>query len=340
MLDNGGFFCFFLLIDWCAEKYEAGAVGLALNESFTAISLAFGNLLPIIGAYRASQNIIQAIAPGSSPLLQLPHFTPEVAKAVEGSDAKTHLSVQKYMEMPEAKRRSLTVGPGLLSDEQYKAAINVANQLPHFVIAKAFFKVTGERFITPNSLVQLVIKGRIIPPGYTSSVPEVNELDLEDIDPEEGDLDALHNRNLGKTRKVKRADGSIVEEKQEIIQPHLAYAPYLPRDHSPRWHAFLADPKSGKIAVPPFTFKTFDKPIFDEAGKPTFNVQTLKMQFQAPPQVADFTFSLHLISDSYMGFDIKNEITLHIDDPAKAVAVEEEDDISEPEEGKLFNLYK
>ncbi|RAO67896.1 uncharacterized protein BHQ10_003908 [Talaromyces amestolkiae] len=317
------------------EKYEAGAIGLALNESFTAITLAFGNLLPVIGAYRSSQNIIQAIAPGSSPLLQLPHFTPEVAKSVEGVDAKTHLSVQKYMEIPEEKRRSLTIGPGLLSEEQYKAATNVAKQLPYFVISKAFFKVVGERFITPSSLVQLVIKGRIIPPGYTTSAPEVNELDLEDIDPEEGDLDALHNRNVGKTRKVKRADGSIVEEKQEIIQPQLTYAPYLPRDHSPRWHAFLADPKQGKIAVPPFNFTTFDKPIFDDAGKPTFNVQTLKMQFQAPPQVGEFTFALHLISDSYMGFDIKKEITLHIDDPAKAAAVEEDDDISEPDEDSI-----
>uniref|UniRef100_A0A093V7V8 Translocation protein sec63 n=1 Tax=Talaromyces marneffei PM1 TaxID=1077442 RepID=A0A093V7V8_TALMA len=284
------------------EKYEAGAIGLALNESFTAITLAFGNLLPVIGAYRSSQNLIQAIAPGSSPLLQLPHFTPEVVKSVEGVDAKTHLSVQKYMEIPEEKRRALTVGPGLLSAEQYKAATNVAKQLPYFVISKAFFKVMGERFITPSSLVQLVIKGRIIPPGYTASAPEVNELDLEDIDPEEGDLDALHNRNIGKTRKVA---------------------------------CLLADPKQGKIAVPPFTFTTFDKPIFDEEGKPTFNVQTLKMQFQAPPQVGDFTFALHLISDSYMGFDIKKEITLHIDDPAKAAAVEEEDDISEPDEDSI-----
>lgn len=285
-----------------------------------------------------SQNLIQAIAPGASPLLQLPHFTSEVVKSVEGIDAKTHLSVQKYMEFPEEKRRAMTVGPGLLTEEQYRAALDVAKQLPHFVISKAFFKVVGERVITPSSLVQLVVKGRVIPPG-SKNVPEVNELDLEDIDPEEGDLEALHGRNSGKTRKVKKADGSIVEEKQEVIQPPLTYAPYLPRDHSPRWNTFLADPKQGKIAVPPFNFKTFDKPIYDEDGKPTYNVQTLRMQFQAPPQVGDFTFALHMISDSYLGFDTKKEITLHIDDPAKAVALEEEDDISEPDEGKNPPLF-
>lgn len=317
------------------EKHEAGAIALALNESFTSISLAFGNLLPVIGAYRMSQNLIQAISPGSSPLLQLPHFTPEVVKSVEGNNAKTHLSIQKYMEFPEEKRHSLTVGQGLLTEQEYKAAIDVAKQLPHFEVSKAFFKVVGERVITPSSLVQLVIKGRVIPPGWVKSAPEVSELELEDIDPEEGDLDALLNRGSGKVRKVKKADGSIVEEKQESIQPPLTYAPFLPRDQSPKWHAFLADPKQGKIAVPPFTFTTFDQPIYDETGKPTFNVQTLKMQFQAPPQVGDFTFALHLMSGSYMGFDIKKEITLHIDDPAKAAALEEEDDISEPDEDSI-----
>ncbi|KAH8698836.1 Sec63 Brl domain-containing protein [Talaromyces proteolyticus] len=316
------------------EKFEAGSVALSLNESFTAITLAFGNLLPVIGAYRMSQNLIQAVSPGSSPLLQLPHFTAEIAKSVEGSDAKTHLSVQKYMSLPEEKRRSLTVGPGLLTEKEYKAATAVANQLPHLEIAKAFFKVIGERVITPSSLVQLVVKGRIIPPGSVN-VPDVNEVELEDIDPDEGDLDALLNRKAGKVRRVKQADGSIVEEKLETVQPPLAYAPYLARDHSPRWHVFLADPKQGKIAVPPFTFTTFDKPIYDENGKPTFNIQTLKMQFQAPPQAGDFSFVLHLISDSYMGFDTKQEITLHIDDPAKAAALEEEDDISEPDEDSI-----
>lgn len=316
------------------EKIESGSIALSLNESFTAIALAFGNLLPVIGAYRMSQQLIQAVAPGSSPLLQLPYFTPEVAKAVEGIDAKTHLSVQKYMSFPEEKRHSLTVGPGLLTEQEYQSSIAVAKQLPHLQISKAFFKVVGERVITPSSLVQLVLKARIIPPG-TENVPEVNELDLEDIDPDEGDLDALLNRKPGKVRKVKKSDGSIVEEKSDIIQPALTHAPYLARDHSPRWYAFLADPKQGKIAVPPFAFTTFDKPIFDENGKPTFNVQTLKMQFQAPPQPGDFSFALHLVSDSYMGFDAKQDITLHIDDPAKAAALEEEDDISEPDEGKI-----
>lgn len=271
--------------------------------------------------------------PGSSPLLQLPHFNPDIVKAIEGEHAKTHMTVQKFMKMPDQQRRSLTVGAKLLTEKQYNTAMSVAKQLPFLDVSKAFFKVMGEKVITPGSLVQLVVKARFIPPGCTN-VPEVNEIDLEDVDPDEDDLDALMGRKPARNKATKLANGQKAEQKIEAIQPPLAFAPYLARDHSPHWHIFLADAKNGKMAVPPFTFATFDQPLFDESGKPTFNVQTLKMQFQAPPQVGNFTFVMHLICDSYLGLDTKQEVTLVVEDAAKAAALEEEDDISEPDEGK------
>ncbi|KAL5335348.1 Sec63 Brl domain-containing protein [Aspergillus crustosus] len=313
------------------EKYEVPPVALSLHEAFTAIALAFGNLRPVLGSFHAAQSLIQAIPPGSSPLLQLPYFTNDVVKSVEGEDVKNHFTVQKLMKIPETERRALTVGAGLLSEKQYTSAVSVAKQLPHLQVAKAFFKVMGEKVITPSSLVQLVVKARFVPPGATN-VPEVDPADLEDIDPEEGDLDALMGRGPSRNRSVKFADG---QNKGDRIQPPLAHAPYFARDHSPRWHVFLADGKQGKISVPPFTFTTFDKPLFDEAGQPTYNIQTLKCQFQAPPQVADFPFVLHLVCDSYLGLDSKQNITLHIEDPAKAAVVQEEDDISEPDEDSI-----
>ncbi|KAJ5491302.1 hypothetical protein N7539_002869 [Penicillium diatomitis] len=317
-----------------AEKYEAAPIALSLGEAFTAISLAFGTLRPILGAFQVSQYLIQAIAPGSSPLLQLPHFTDSVIKAVEGEHSKEHWPVQRFMSLSEEERRKLTIESGVLSEKQYTDAVTVARQLPMLEVSRAFFKVMGEKVITPSSLVQLVVKARFVPPGSTK-VPAVNELDLEDIDPDEDDLDALMGRKPAKNRSTKVVDGKKVEIKTETVQPPLAHAPYFARDHSPRWHIFLADAKQGKMAVPPFTFTTFDKPIIDDSGKPTFNVQTLKMQFQAPPQVGDFTFVMHMVCDSYLGLDTKMEITLHIDDPAKAAALEEEDDISEPDEDSI-----
>ena len=239
------------------------------------------------------------------------------------------------MQMPEYKRRNLaTDQPGSLSPKQYNAAVAVARQLPLLSVEKAFFKVMGEKFVTTGSLVQLVVKARVIPPG-TANVPEVNELDLEDVDPDEGDLDAFYGRK-GKDKKVKVLEGETPAESSEEkpLQPPLAYAPYFARDHSPRWHIFLADSKLGRVAVPPFTMTTFNKPLLNEAGQPTFNVQTFKMQFQAPPQAGKYPFVMHLICDSYIGFDSKVDVVLHVEDSAKAVEINDEDDISEPDEGK------
>jgi translocation protein SEC63 len=313
-----------------SAKYEAAPIAHALNTSFTAIALAFGTTTPILSSYATTQNLIQAMPPKASPLLQLPHFTPAIAKAVEG-DAKTHLTLQQYMAMPEQYRKSRSVGKGLLTESQYKTALDVARQIPDLQVAKAFFKVTGEKYITPGSLVSLVVKGRFIPPG-TANVPEINDLDLEDIDPDEGDLDAL----LG--RKPAKAKGeNSTSDDNKPFQPPLAYAPYFARDYSPRWHVFLTDSKQGKIAVPPFLFTVFDKPIFDSDGKPTFNMQTLKAQFQAPPQAGQYTFVMHLICDSYVGLDTKMEVTLTVDDAAKAAELQDEDEISEPDEGEFPN---
>ncbi|KAF2143298.1 uncharacterized protein K452DRAFT_247739 [Aplosporella prunicola CBS 121167] len=309
------------------EKFEAAPIALGLNEAFTAMTLAFGNVQPILASYRTSQHLIQAMAPGQSPLLQLPNFTPTIAREVEGHGARTHMLLQEFMNLPAQERRKRAVGPGLLTEPQLDQAEKIATQLPLLNIEAAFFKVTGEKFITPSSLVQFVVKARVIPPGSTN-VPPVKDEDLEDVDPKEGDLDALHGRKKG-------AEAEEAKKAETAGQPPLAHAPYLARDHSPRWHIFLADSKQGKIAVPPFTFTKFDKPLFDEQGNPTFNMQTLKMQFGAPPQAGRYLFTMHLVCDSYIGFDARAEVALVVDEASKAAQIEEEEEISEPEEDSL-----
>lgn len=318
------------------EKYEAAPLALALNESFLAIALAFGNVPPILSTYRASQHLIQAVPPNSFPLLQLPHITSSIAKAIEGPNSRSHLTVQQFMDMPEYQRRKLATDQrNALTPSQYNDAVAVARQLPLLRVEKAFFKVMGEKFITTGSLVQLVVKVRVIPPG-SANVPDVNEIDLEDVDPDEGDLDALLGRKpQSKKAKILDGDSPPSTSDEKPLQPPLAYAPYFSRDHSPRWHVFLADSKLGKVAVPPFTFSTFNKPLLDDAGKPTFNMQTFKMQFQAPPQAGKYSFVMHLICDSYIGMDSKRDVLLNVEDSAKAMEMNDEDEISEPEEDSL-----
>ncbi|KAG9976522.1 molecular chaperone, partial [Aureobasidium melanogenum] len=302
------------------EKYQLAPTALTLNEAFVSVCLAYGFTNPVLASYRTSQNLIQAVAPESPPLLQLPHFNEKVVKALEDQlDQRSHLTIQSFMNFPDARRRELATSAGL-SNSQLDTAISVASQLPRLVIERTFFKVTGEKHIIPNSLVQFVVKARFIPPG-TRNIPDVHPSDLEDIDPDETD-----------TKANSRPDPA--EQKQH--QPPLAHAPHFSRDHSPRWHLFLADARQGKVAVPPFTFTTFDKPILDESGKPTFNVQTLKMQFQAPPQPAHYKFQMHLACDSYIGFDDKRDVILSVEDPSSIEEAEwEDEDISEPEEDSI-----
>ena len=291
---------------------------------------------PLLGSYHTAQNLIQAIVPGGSPLLQLPYFTPVLSKIISDATRKPNLSVQDFMSLPEATRRALCVGSDRLDDSQYLTAMSVARQLPFLKVEKAFFKVVGERVITPSALVQFVIKARFIPPG-SRDVPAVNELDLEDVDPDEGDLDAILGRRSKKKPKV--VDGQASQqESEESVQPPLAHAPFFARDHSPRWHIFLAQSKENRIAVPPSTITSFNKPIFNKDGTPSFEMQTLKMQFQAPPQTNRYPFTMYLVCDSYIGFDTSQEVVLEVEDASKlapgVIEEVEEDEISEPEEGK------
>lgn len=302
-----------------AEKYELTPTALRMNEAFLSVCLAYGFTAPVLASFHLSQSFTQAIPPstGCIPLLQLPHFTPKVATAIERSTGKKdHMTVQSFMSLPTEQRTSLALAAGL-SQPNLNVAEHVARQLPLLKVEHAFFKVQGEKHIIPSSLVQFVIKARFVPPG-TANIPAVKSDDLLDPDPAEGDLEAQK------------------KEPEQHPVP-LTYAPYLARDRAPKWHVFLADTRQAKIAVPPFTFQVFDKKAFDADGKPTFNVVTLKMQFAAPPQPGEYKFQMHMICDSYIGFDYGQEVVMNIEDASKAREVDSDDDISEPEEGMSFN---
>ena len=316
------------------EKYEVAPIALGLNDAFISICLAYGNVAPLLNAFKISQNIIQATTPNSSPLLQLPHFTPSVVKTIEGEHAKTHMSVQEFMELPEQYRRSLVTK--ILDLKDYQDAITVARQMPFVQVETAFFKCRGEKHIVSGSLVQFVVKCRVIPPGATN-IPIPNPEDLLDIDPAETEEDeaSLKRRKGGKARGLQAVDTTEIER---LNVPPLAYAPYFPRDHPPRWTLFLATPGQGRVIVPPATFTTFDQPIFDAQGNPTFAVQTFKLQFQAPSQEGQYSFVMHFMNDSYIGADVKQDVTLTIEDQSQLEEIESDEEISEPDEG-MYNRY-
>ena len=317
------------------------------------MTLAWGNIRPLLSSYRVSQCLIQAVppAPTNSPLLQLPYFTTPLCQhiATQMSDPNATATLHPFLTLPAAKRRSLTVGtvPPLLSPLQYATAMRVASLLPAPRIERAFFKVVGEKHLTPGALIQFVVKVRFVPPTVPQgSIPPVEPADLEDPDPKEGDLDALKGKTKRRTvHDPKTGKAKTVFEEEDRVQPPLVHAPYYARDHAPRWRVFLADTRQAKVAVPPFTFATFDKPMFktNEKGEvltePTFAVQTLRMQFQAPPQVGDYHFTAWTVCDSYIGCDGVAEVMMKIEEPKEGEIIEE-DEVSEPEEGKFIYLTK
>ncbi|MBE7181834.1 MAG: DnaJ domain-containing protein, partial [Terriglobus roseus] len=198
------------------EKVESAPIAHSLVESFISICLAYGNTQPLLAAYRTSQDLIQALLPNSSPLLQLPYVTPKVVRAIEGETARSHISVQDFMALPAEDRKRRATGDGLLTQRQYQSAMALASKLPLVKVEKAFFRVTGEKVIVPNSLVQFVVKARIIPPG-AKDLPALSEQDLED---------------KAGLEEEEKEDPEVAAKKR--IQPPVAHAPYFARDHSPR----------------------------------------------------------------------------------------------------------
>lgn len=284
--------------------------------------MAFSNLDPLLASLHLSQHIIQAVAPGHSPLLQLPHFNEKVVRAVEREGSKNHWTVQQLMALPEDKRKKLCIGDGLLSEPQYLTAMTFARNLPVLRVEAAFFKVLGEKIIMPSSLITFVVKMRVIPPTVTA--PAVNPQDLLDEDPDETDVDALLGR---KGSRPSSASDSSKPDASSTDLP-LAHAPFFPRDHHPSWYVFLADVRQGKIVVPPQPITSFDTDPKD------FGVVTVKMQFQAPPSEGEYPFTMMCISDSYIGIDTQMQVTLEIAQGEQG-GWEDVDEISEPDEGVL-----
>ncbi|EWC44457.1 hypothetical protein DRE_06825 [Drechslerella stenobrocha 248] len=325
-----------------AEKLDVAQEAVSWNNSLLSIALAFSITKPILSAMRINQNIVQAIPPGGSPLLQLPYFTEELCERIEEFGAKDHWTIQRFMGLPEEKRRQLCIGKDGLTEQQYEEAMSVAQKIPILHVEKTFFKVQGEKSVTPNAICQLVLKVRVVPAGVKP--PPVDPKDLEDEDPAEDDVDALIGRTPAKsktqtgssekspipTNEVEKS-GLLAESGSSL--PTLTHAPFFPAAALPKWHVFLADRRAGRMIIAPMTILQFPEKTDN------FQVQTFKLQFGAPPNAGEVHFQMHLVCDSYLGTDYKSSIVLKVDEQRMFEGrPREEDEISEPDEDSLAGL--
>jgi translocation protein SEC63 len=208
-------------------------------------------------------------------------------------------------------------------------------------VAADDLSVIDERIVTPAAIVYLVVKLRLTPPN---SSPAAEKEETPEVIKQ-------------RLREDEAKDYAFLTSKAETEEGFgddavgWAHAPRWPANRKPSWWLVLGDDKSNRIAVPPI--KITDVPFSDPSK--ARNYRSYKLQFQAPQQIAMFTWKIYLVSDTFVGEEIEQNITvrttlpcfwllsglntpqLKIDDPAALTAEERgaEDEISDPEEDSL-----
>jgi len=187
-------------------------------------------------------------------------------------------------------------------------------------IVDAAFKVIGESVVTPSSIVYLLVKLRISPPGATV---EKKELSVEET-----------KRLAQATAKEDEQFLSTREDAEDLdaSSTHgFAHAPYWPGTRKPSWWIALADDKANRLVVPPLKISDipYSRPNTDR------NYRAYKIQFQCPPNTGLFTWKIYIVSDTFAGEEAKIDIALKVEEPSADDQGSDDDDISEPDEDTL-----
>ncbi|KAH8106334.1 DnaJ-domain-containing protein [Cristinia sonorae] len=276
----------------------------ALLSSLLNICISRNWLTPTLAAMRLQSYLAQGLNPGQTSLryAQLPGI----------SESESEELVHKYPLLAD-----LIFSLEEKADDRAREVKKVASKWCKLDLVDASFQVIDDRVVTPSSIVYLVVKARLIPPtsGPVQSATE-------------------HAKNSEKRDQEFLASKKDMEDiPAQTSVSVTAHAPHWPANRKPAWWVVLADPKQGKVVVPPM--RITDIP-YAEADKPEV-YRSYKLQFQAPPNVMSFPWRVYVISDTFVGEEVAQEITLRIDDLSvlEGQVVDEEDDISDPEEDSL-----
>jgi preprotein translocase subunit Sec63 len=145
--------------------------------------------------------------------------------------------------------------------------------------------VVGEKLVTPLSFMNLIVKLRIPRVSTAEEEPSTSSKDTEKREQEflvsKKDAEDVSLDNTGRA---------------------FAHAPHWPQLKKPSWWVILGDIKANRVVVPPF--KVSDVPYTDS------DYRMYKMQFQAPPNVGSYTWRIFVVSDTYVGDDTYQDITV------------------------------
>lgn len=269
------------------------------------ISVSRNFLNPTLAAMRLHAYLAQALPPrpdADTTQLRLSAF-PDISADEAAQLASRHNGFTSALKSLEAS-----------GDARAAEVTKAAERWGRVEIVDAGFKVIGERFVTPASIVHMVARLRLVPPMR------------------EGDADIENGKENGGEPKEKEDEFLAGKKEAEDLAPNeangFAHAPYWPANRKPGWWIVLADAKMGKVIMSPL--RIVDIPFGGHGRR-------FKMQFQAPPTVGMFTWRVYVVSDTFVGEEVWRDLALKIEDPAVLVVEEppEDDDISEPEEDSL-----
>ncbi|PPQ88725.1 hypothetical protein CVT25_009671 [Psilocybe cyanescens] len=207
-------------------------------------------------------------------------------------------------------------------DPRSKDVMKALEKWGQVEIVSACFKVIGERIVTPSSIIYLLVKLRISPPGTTPSTS--TELTVDETKKavqveEETDEKFLASRLDAEELPSSKTNGGV------------AHAPFWPRTRKPSWWIVLADDKSNRVVVPPM--KISDIPYSQPGADRDY--RAYKIQFQGPPNTGLFTWKVYIVSDTFVGEEVTSEISLKIEDPPAVEDQPSDDEISEPDEDSI-----
>lgn len=317
------------------EKYLLGTKAERLLNGMLSISLAHNWMDLTILLMDMIQSFIQAVPPSvegreASELMQLPGIDFESAQDLVKSDAKWgSYGLQGLWQMSDAHRKKvLGVGQaGKMNEDTYAEMVRVLGEWPRIELSDAFFKVTGERIVTPGAIVQYVVKMRTLPFKKDGTLLHDGIRAGSDIDRREQESSVRPSTEDDDEAKLETLIGRTDPKNDKEGKQSLGFAraPFFLEERKPAWWVFISDIKQSRVIVQP-------SKCTDIGPDKT---RTFSIQFQAPPQPGLYTFRAVVKSDCYLGSEAEMSVLLKVEDPSKLEEEDWEDDISEPDEDTL-----
>ena len=174
--------------------------------------------------------------------------------------------------------------------------------------------VIGERIVTPSAIVQLFVKARVTPP-----IGQITRAVDKDESASSRSMTKKTKNSLQAVRILKSSQmawnplashihpsGLQYVYKRGSIVTHRKLKYIFDQNRKPSWWVVIADHKSNKVVMPPM--KITDVPISDTSAER--NYRAYKLQFQAPQQVATFSWKVHVISDTFISEEVVQDLVV------------------------------